>query len=250
MEHGEAWSKGTLEVSGLRLLDELQRRPGNTPKPLLAVAGEAIAILRDEQLLEPIAMWRYWPVKSVDCDGVELNEGTRLTLASADEFMTGARSLVVGLCGIGIGAEARISELFRSKQYRLALVLDGYANRALFRLSEQVLRKLRAQAASAGLCLGQPSAPGDSGFPLDCQGDVIRLAGGVQAGFSVTEAGMVRPGRSLDFVVAVGVGIPKWREGRRCEGCQSRSRCFHRTTRDNGKCGGGGNASSARQFPG
>lgn len=245
MVQGEAWSRGTLEVSGLRLLDELQRRPGNTPKPLLAVAGEAIDILRDEQLLEPIAMWRYWPVKSVDCDGVMLKEGTRLPLASADEFMTGARSLVVGLCGIGIGAETRISELFRSKHYRLALVMDGYVNRALFCLSEQVLRGLRGEAASAGLCLGQPLAPGNTGFSLDCQGDVIRLAGGVEAGFSVTEAGMVRPGRSLDFVVAMGVGIPKWREGRRCESCQSGSRCFHRTIRDHGRFRDGENGSAA-----
>ncbi len=246
MEQGEAWSTGTLEVPGMRLLEELQRRPGNTPQPLLAVAGDAIDILRDEQLLEPTAMWRCWPVKFVDCDGVVLIEGTRLQLASADEFMAGARFLVVGLCGIGIGAEIRISELFRSKQYRLALVMDGYANRVLFSLSEQVLRRLKGEAASAGLCLGQPFAPGESGFPLDCQGDVLRLAGGVEAGFSVTEAGMVRPGRSLDFVVAMGAGIPKWREGRRCESCRSRSRCFHRAIRDAGRFAGGENGSGTR----
>ena len=59
MGQGKAWSRGTLEVPGARLLEELQRRPENTPKPLLAVAGDAIEILRDEQLLEPFAMWRY-----------------------------------------------------------------------------------------------------------------------------------------------------------------------------------------------
>ena len=243
---GEAGSTRTLELPGHWLLDELQRRPGNTPEPLLAMAGKAIDILRDERLLEPVAIWRYWALESVDSGGVVLEEGTRLPLVSADEFMTGACNLVAGLCGIGVGAERRISELFSSKQYRLALVMDGFVNHALFCLSKQVLRKLREEARAGGFCLGRPLSPGDTGFPLDCQNDVLRLAGGDEAGFSVTRAGMVRPGRVLDFVVAIGAGIPKWRESLRCTTCRSGSRCFSRTLRDYEGLQGGQNGSTTR----
>lgn len=229
----EAGESEAVKSLGLQLLSEVARRPGNIPKPLLPVVSEALGIMREEQLLEPVTVWRIWSVQDVDNSGVVLQEGTRFLLDSADELMAGARSLVVGICGIGTEVELRISELFHSKHYRLALAMDGFANRALFRLSDQLMKKLRREAKSFGMRLGQPFEPGNTGFSLGCQNDLVRLAGGDEAGFSVTGTGMVRPGRALDFIAAMGEGLPIWHASKRCENCPSGTHCFNRVTRLN-----------------
>ncbi|NNN19292.1 MAG: hypothetical protein HKL84_05500 [Acidimicrobiaceae bacterium] len=227
---GDVGESEAVKTLGLQLLSEVERRPGNIPKPLLPVVSEALGIMRNERLLEPVTVSRVWPVREVDNSGVVLNEGTRFLLDSADELMAGTRSLVVGICGIGTNVELRISELFHSKHFRLALAMDGFANRALFRLSDQLLKKLRREARSFGMRLGQPFEPGNTGFPLGCQNDLVRLAGGAEAGFSVTGTGMVRPGRALDFIAAMGDGLPIWHASKRCDNCPSGTHCFNRVT--------------------
>ncbi len=222
---------GSLEIDGAWVVNDLENRPGNIPTPLLAVAQEALRIMRNENLLDPVAIWKIWPAKSSDPIGVVLCEGTRLPLQIYGDSSSGTEYLSFGLCGIGSAAETRVSELFRLKQYRIALAIDEFVNRAIFRLSEQLVETLRLEARSLGLGLARPVSPGDVGLSLDYRKDVVRLAGGVEVGFSVTEAGMVRPGRAVDFVAPIGTGIPKWRARRQCEKCPSRKRCFKGATR-------------------
>lgn len=192
-------------------------------------------MMKEDRLLEPTAASGIWPVKVVESGGVVLGDETWLPMVSADRLMPGARNLAFVVCGMGTAVEVRISELFSSRRYRLALAMDVLANRALFRLSDRVRATLRREAKALGLGLGQPFEPGNEGFSLDCQRDVVRLAGGLAEGFCVTEAGVIKPGRSLDFVAAMGTDLPVWQASRRCQDCPSRSRCLDRPTRARGR---------------
>lgn len=253
MERDEGWdqgackprSGGSLEIGGPWMVDDMENRPGAFPTALLAVAQDALRIMRNENLLEPVAIWKIWPAKSSDPSGVVLCEGTRLPLQIYGDSSSGTKYLSFGLCGIGSAAETRISELFVSKQYRLALAIEEFVNRALFRLSEQLVATLRREARSLGLGLARPVSPGDGGLSLGYRKDVTRLAGGAEVGFSVTEAGMVRPGRALDFVAAIGAGIPKWHARRQCEKCPSQKRCSQGTARTNWGLADGQNGHAA-----
>jgi hypothetical protein len=213
-----------------RLLADLERRPGNVPEALRPVSGEALAMMKGDGLLEPTIASRIWPVRAVESDGIVVDDGTWLPMVTADQLMPGARNLAFVVCGMGTAVEVRISELFSSRRYRLALAMDVFANRALFRLSDRVRTTLRRDARALGLGLGQPFEPGNEGFPLGCQTEVVRLAGGLAEGFSVTTTGMMKPIRSLDFVAAMGTDLPVWQASRRCQDCPSGSRCLDRST--------------------
>lgn len=214
-----------------RLFADLERRPGSVPEALRPVSADALAMLKADVLLKPTIASRIWPVRAVESCGIVVGDGTWLPMVSADQLMPGAQNLAFVVCGMGTAVEARISELFSSRRYRLAFALDVFANRALFRLSDRVRTTLRREAKALGLSLGQPFEPGNEGFPLGCQIDVVRLAGGFAQGFSVTATGMMKPGRSLDFVAAMGTDLPVWHASRHCKDCPSRPRCFVRSTR-------------------
>jgi len=214
-------ASGELAGSSLAeaLLRELDRNRG-LPDALASVTDEALAILRSKDILAPIAIFRVLDTSSV------LDSTARSGHLFAEvPSLARAERLAFVVCGLGPAIDACVGAQFRARRFRLALALDTLANRALFRLNDRVWKRLRAEYAGAGANLGKPIAPGDGILPYAAQGAILDCAGARSAGFSLTSAGMIVPGRALDYVAPIGISTPPWNQRDRCRTCPSNVAC-------------------------
>lgn len=185
---------------------------------------KARAMIRREPLMAPASAWRIVPVRGIRGDTLEL-DGVRLSIAAFAEQRDQLEAVAAAACTLGPALEARITELFRSRQPSLALALDGIGTDRLFRLADQVCARIQREAKRAGLEMGNEINPGDAGLGLEAQQQVLALAGAEHSGISITGQGMLSPVKSLSMLVALGRGLKPRAASARCLSCPSRDRC-------------------------
>jgi hypothetical protein len=205
------------------------RMPGSRADVVRARArDEALALVHAESLLAPKTAFRVWPVLGAREEGLDLG-----TLSLARPGFSGhageISAVAAAACTLGPRFERRVAALFHARRRLLALELDAIGTERLFALADRLAARIRRAARRAGLRASAALHPGDAGMPLGEQRAVLDLAGAGSKGIDVTAAGMLRPVKSLAFVVALGRDVPA-SAGARCNRCAARDRCRIRAT--------------------
>ena len=185
---------------------------------------KARAMIRQEPLVAPACAWRIVPVRGIRGETLDL-DGVCLSIPAFAGQRDKLKAVAAAACTLGPALEARITELFRSRQPSLALALDGIGTDRLFRLADQVCARIQREAKRTGLEMGNEINPGDAGLGLEAQRHVLALAGAGHSGISMTAQGMLSPVKSLSMLVALGQGLKVRRASTRCLSCPSRDRC-------------------------
>ena len=137
-----------------------------------------------------------------------------------------AGALVVGVATVGRALEDRVSALL-SPDPLSALALDGYGNAALSALARLVCDRIGSEAESRSWRATPPISPGLGGWPLDSgQRDLFALVDAGSIGVSLTPLSLMRPRKSLSFMVGMGPGVEAG--GQTCDWCGMRERCRFR----------------------
>ena len=187
---------------------------------------EALAMLESEPLVSPALAYALWPVREAAHGAVQLDEevlhAPQLMLASP-----GLTAVGVAVCTLGEALEYRVEALFAQRGRLAAFELDALGNDLLSYYQRLAAVRMEGMARRRGLCTGIELSPGDDDFGLDQQHAVLRLADGLRHGISVTRTGMLKPAKSVSFVIAFGPDLAKPLLSR-CERCGSNERCRHR----------------------
>ncbi|MBO33709.1 MAG: hypothetical protein CMM74_12165 [Rhodospirillaceae bacterium] len=183
-------------------------------------APDVLAEAGEMQLIQPRLAFEIFSVEDVDDLLAEMPK-------AADRIKT-AEKLAVAVATIGPGVEQRINKLFAEKKALKALVYEELGVAAMFKLSNEVLKRIQKGAAEYNLKASGPIHPGDNDADLSLQHKVYKLTDASRIDVSVIESGMLKPAKSLSIIVGYGEDLVRWKREENCKTCQVRDVCRYR----------------------
>lgn len=215
----------TLSVEDLlRAQGACRTQPGRRQERLAAIAEEALAI--GASLAAPVVAWSWREVLALHPGRLRLAGIQPLRHVALAEALAGATRVAAVALTLGPALERRASQEATSRP-SLALALDAYGSLLLMRLAAETRTTLAAESGARGLALGRSLSPGMAGWPvLPGQAELLAMLEKIPGGITLTELGMLVPGKSLTFLAGAGVALEPG--GDPCERCESSARCTHR----------------------
>lgn len=217
------------KASPTALLREIEAASLTISSPSFSrIRQKALAILRQEDLLEPAYCYRIVPLERIEGANFFV-EGEILHAPSLFPESGELTALAFGVITLGDRLEARISDLFRQRKASLAVALDDMANELMMGLSRRVEDRLMADVLRQRLTMAGELHAGDPGLDLAAQASVARLARGESIGVRLHNGHLLTPIKSGSVVFGVGRNLPvaNWS---RCDRCPSKAKCkFART---------------------
>ncbi|HHX63805.1 MAG TPA: hypothetical protein GX702_02830 [Chloroflexi bacterium] len=213
-----------VQMHGARLaslLDTPSRRA-----ILLEVLEEAQASL------SPAAAWDRFAVTEIRHDRLILVGGRSLGGGPVARVMYGAEELVVAVCTAGAEIDARVAEYQRRRELFRAMLLDELGSWAVDQVRQMLCRSLEDEFDVQGWRTSTPLSPGESAWSVAEQRILFDLLDAARIGVTLSEGAMMRPTKSLSFIMGVG-RRPLGAEGRSgCEFCSMKERCLYREQRE------------------
>ena len=187
---------------------------------LLAIAQRAIA--EGSGLLEPQLLFRRMRVASVSHGRVKLEAGGEQCRRLPTQHFASAQEIIVILCTIGGGLEARVAEAMRIDPV-YAMALDGLGSAGVQALATAGCQRFELEARERGLEMSAPLSPGGPDWPVEQgQREVFRLLPADEIGVRLMPSWVMRPRKSLTMVVGVGT---RMRDGGACDYCSMHGTC-------------------------
>jgi hypothetical protein len=195
------------------------RRPS-----LLTLTAQALGT--GGPLLRPKAVFERFSVRARSDERVELAGGGSLHGRLIAEQLQEAEAVVVAICTVGEAISVAASERF-AEDPALSVCLDGLGSAAAEALAGELCRRLDEQAAAEGLRTGMPLNPGMLGWPVEVgQPQIFALLDAAAIGVTLESSALMRPLKSLSFVM--GIGKHLHRPGETCDYCGLRNSCRYR----------------------
>lgn len=183
-------------------------------------------------LIEPAAMWDYFPVVEIRHESILLACGARLGGGPLAGVVAGAAELAVAVCTVGQAVSSRIREHQQARKLLRGLLLDELGSWAVDMVRQQVCRRLQDDAEAAGQRVSTSLSPGESEWPLEDQGVLFALLDAGSIGVSLGPTLLMSPVKSLSFVLGRGSNLTGHEGGSHCDFCVIRERCTYRCQRE------------------
>lgn len=143
----------------------------------------------------------------------------------------GASQVAIGFLTVGSKIAAYIQSLFDQGAQVKAIIAEGIANYALFKLQNVYLDMISAEAALQGHKASGILSPGEQGFDISLQRELFPLSGGQNLGLELTKTGMINPRHSLSALIAIGPKMKQWTQADNCSNCAANDRCIYQEKR-------------------
>ncbi len=204
------------------------RRERRTSPAILDCISSVLAQMHEEQWLGPAISYQVHPITDRATHWIELSGRIRLTSPLLLHRLRRASSMVFGVCSIGPKISQQATGWFAVRERLKAVVLEGIGTVALFKLGDYLGALISKQSLAMGLQASGVSSPGEEGFDLTAQADVLELAGGSDIGVLAKGGGLLVPHTSMTSVIGLGENMSAWRRGDSCAACNARERCPYR----------------------
>lgn len=213
--------------------DEVERLPGllcrgRLHKHVLPMVTEILDDIEKHHLLQPALAYGIVPVKSKSNGVIELEQGSRLYAPLLAHRLARASGLAFGVATIGSAIAETIEQLFRAGRQFKAVLMEEIANACLYKVSMQFQQRVDDEAGLTNLQTSGTLAPGDEGFDLSGQDQVLALSGAAAIHVSLSGSFMMKPRHSVSSVIGIGRRMQKWTQIENCSMCKSRERCPRR----------------------
>jgi hypothetical protein len=161
---------------------------------------------RCRQVMQGRAIYTRMDVSRVDQNVIEVGgkafeEGV---LASA---LDGVRRFALGICTVGDGIEEIIDEHFRGGDFFRGMVADVVGSRAVEHVAEVCASLICSEANESGLYPSGHLSPGYGEWDVSGQRVVFALLDPSPIGVSLNEHCMMKPKKSISFVVPLAEGL-------------------------------------------
>jgi hypothetical protein len=175
----------------------------------------------------PAAGWDFFPIEAFDGAGAVLEGGVRIGGGPFGRFMENAFEVAIVIATVGPEVDARIDATNRDGDAFTALLMDELANWAVDQTRQEVLRTIRRGAEAAGLHVGVPISPGQSGWSVRDQKVVFALLDGGALGVTLTPSMLMTPIKTVSTAVGIGMEpVGPMVEGKvPCDFCSLKERC-------------------------
>ena len=208
-------------------VDDILRGQGADPqivrasKPSLLKAAER-AYAEGPGFIHPRAAINEDMVREHRHERILLRGGTALTGSQVTQQMTGAQRVVAAVCTIGPELEDTAAHLFGDDPL-FAVALDGMGNAAVENLAQQVCGRITDEVKNEGLQASAPLSPGSPEWPVEIgQPQIFSLLDPTEAGVTLTSGGMMKPKKSVSFVVGLGLEMS---QTSMCSVCSLKETC-------------------------
>lgn len=124
---------------------------------------------------------------------------------------------------LGIEVDRRIHR-YQVKEMTRAVILDACASVGVEAICQEVQEELRALAAKEGQCITSRFSPGYGDFPLEIQGEFLRLLNGQKIGLTVTSHHLLIPRKSVTAIIGGGPQ-PMEQGDHPCDSCLGKDHC-------------------------
>lgn len=160
-------------------------------------------------------------------DGAVVIAGLRIESRDLRRSLVGCERAVIFAATAGVQPD-RMVERYRLLSPARAAVLDAVGSAAVEAWCNQLCGQWRAEFFADGLRLRPRFSPGYGDFPIEAQSGLLSLLdANRRAGISLTDAGMMLPGKSVSAVVGLGAQGCASRE-QDCERCGMKNCAFRR----------------------
>lgn len=175
----------------------------------------------------PAAGWDFFPIEAFDGKGAVLEGGVRLGGGPFRRFMENAFEVAILIATVGPAVDEHVDAHNKNGDGFRAILLEELAIWALDQTRQEVLRTIRQGAEAAGLHLGVPISPGQSGWSVRDQQGVFSLLDGGALGVSLTPSMLMVPMKSVSTAVGIGMEpVGPMVEGKvPCDFCSLKERC-------------------------
>ncbi len=175
----------------------------DAPTPeVVKIYDEALA--EGGRLMAPRAVYRAVRVAGQALDSIALDGGVEFRVPRIGRLWGAVESVGVGVCTIGEGLERRVRELWGSREFPLAAMLDSVGSAATECLAEYLNDLLCQVALPEGLKVTNRISPGYAGWDVSDQHLVFDLCPGDPVGVTLNGACFMTPSKSISFLVGIG----------------------------------------------
>jgi hypothetical protein len=212
--------------------EELERIPAlncrGLMRPKIArILQELLASITTGEILMPAASYRIVDVERATAESLNLADGTELSGPLLIHKIKAASMVMATATTLGCRVGELVEHSFKTGKHLKAVLLEEIANFALFKLNEQLLEVAIDEAASRGLLSSGPLCPGNEGFDLLQQKNMLHLADAASLGIHLSRTSFITPRHSHTQLVGFGKRMKMWGYADNCSSCKARGRCPH-----------------------
>ena len=190
------------------------------------------ALEEGDRLMEPRAVYRAVPVVAGGRDSIRVAGGVELRIPEIGRLWGAIESVGIAVCTIGDALESRVRELWESREFPLAVMLDSVGSSAAECLAEYVNDLLCQVAIAERLNVTNRVSPGYAGWDVAEQRLVWSLCPGDPAGVTLNSACFMTPTKSISFLVGIGAGARVDHYFTQCRRCWMTACAYRRAPAD------------------
>lgn len=183
------------------------------------------AMREAEELISPAIAYAVHPVVGVDESRLIVDGGAALESAVVASLFGGAPEVVPMIFTIGPRLEERVAEYGKANDFPASFALDVIGSIAVTKVGAVGYELIEGLARERGVKASIPLNPGTSHWPMSGQRVIAGLVPAADIGVEILSSDILRPFKSIAFVVALGSDVLTPAEGSSCDYCERRDLC-------------------------
>jgi len=183
------------------------------------------ALAEARTLIRPGIAYSVHPVVMAEAERLIIGEGQALESPVVARLFAEASEVVLTIYTIGPLLEERAAEYQAARNYVVGFALDLVGSAAVDEVGQVAYALIEDLAKAKGLKASIPLNPGTSHWPLSGNRVLAELVPAEAIGIEALESGLLRPFKSISFVVALGERVLTPAEGSSCDYCDTRHLC-------------------------
>jgi hypothetical protein len=184
-----------------------------------------VALAEARTLVRPGIAYAVHPVVIAEAERLIIGEGQALESLVVARLFAEASEVVLAIYTIGSLLEERAAEYQAARNYVAGFALDLVGSAAVDEVGQVAYGLIEDLAKAKGLKASIPLNPGTSHWPLSGNKVLTQLVPAEAIGIETLESGLLRPFKSISFVVALGESVLTPAEGSSCDYCDTRHLC-------------------------
>lgn len=192
--------------------------------------ARALDVFERNRHIRAMAVYGMYALQSISRDHITLENGFKIVGSFVHEQAPTATAVAMVICTLGPEIERISRNYLAGHDMLMRVMLDGVATAAVDQVETVVARMIRAKVRASGLAAGRPINPGMPGLPLKTQVSVFQILPAHKIGVSLTSGNVMKPLKSLSFMMAIGLRMAQWSEAPACGRCHLFSVCRYRKT--------------------
>ena len=183
------------------------------------------AFAEARELVHPAIAYAVHPVVRAEADRLIVGDGSALESPVATSLFAEAPEVVAMIYTIGPELEARVAEYGKANDVLAGFTLDVIGSVAVDQVGVVGYSLIEGLARERGVKASIPLNPGTSHWPMSGQRVIAGLVPAQEIGIEVLDSGLLRPFKTIAFVVALGSNVLTPAEGSSCDYCETRDLC-------------------------